>query len=92
MGSDTYADVVERLFKEFEQRLPLPEIARLVGDCRQRRNGPNALDGLEDEARRRLTILALVARPAALPIPAQRGARPPARQVSGVSDTTLASA
>ena len=62
MDTDSYADVVERLFKEFDWALSLPEIARLVSHCRQNGSGAATLEGLENEARSRLTDLALGAR------------------------------
>jgi hypothetical protein len=90
MGTDSYADVVERLFGEFDWALPLPEITRLVGQCRQDWSGSTALEGLEIEARRLLTDLSLVARPD----PPTRLV-PPApvwgpQQESEVGETTLA--
>jgi hypothetical protein len=63
MDTDSYADVVERLFKEFDWALSLPEIARLVSECRQHWSGSTALEGIEIEARQRLTDLSVVARP-----------------------------
>jgi hypothetical protein len=75
MGADSYADVVERLFEEFEQTLPLPAIARMVGQCRQHWSGSGQLDALEHEARRELTTLSLSACPDPPTIPAQRGSR-----------------
>jgi hypothetical protein len=87
MGTDSYADVVERLFGEFDGALPLPEIARLVGQCRQHWSGSSALEGLESEARQRLTDLSRLARSdplTGLPLP---GAWAPA--ASPLGQTTL---
>ena len=72
MDSDSYVDVVERLFREFDWALPLPEIARLVGQCRQDWVGTTGLEGLEDEARQRLTDLSMGARPGPLSAIPQR--------------------
>jgi hypothetical protein len=63
MGADSYADVVERLFHEFDWAVPLPDIAKLVGQCRQAWDGSPGLEGLENEARQRLTNLSMDARP-----------------------------
>jgi len=63
METDSYVDVVERLFQEFDWALPLPEIAKLVGECRQDRPASTGLADLENTARQRLTDLSLNARP-----------------------------
>ncbi len=72
MGSDSYADVVERLFHEFDWAVPLPDIAKLVGQCRQDRVGSTELEGLENEARQRLTNLSLGSPPDPWPALPQR--------------------
>ena len=63
METDSYVDVVERLFREFDWALPLPEIAKLVGECRRDGLASTGLEGLENTARQRLTDLSLSARP-----------------------------
>ena len=63
METDSYVDVVERLFREFDWALPLPEIAKLVGECRQDWLASTGLEGLEHTARQRLTDLSLSVRP-----------------------------
>jgi hypothetical protein len=87
MGTDSYADVVERLFGEFDGALPLPEIARLVGQCRQHWSGSRALEGLENEARQRLRDLSLVARSDPLSAVSLRDAW--VSPASAVAETTL---
>lgn len=61
MNNDSYCDVTERLFAEFEQVHPLPAIAAAVRQCRQDLEGgaprgafPELLERL---ARQRLTDL-----------------------------------
>jgi hypothetical protein len=85
MGTDSYADVVERLFGEFDGALPLPEIARLVGQCRQHWSGSSALEGLENEARQRLTDLSLLVRSDPLPAMSLPGAWGPSTSPLGES-------
>lgn len=92
MGTDSYADVVERLFREFDWVLPLPEIARLVGQCRQDWSGPRELEGLENQARQRLTDLSLVAHPDPRPRLAQRNPVWVSQQTPEVGETKLAHA
>ena len=87
MGTDSYADVVERLFGEFDWALSLPEIARLVGQCRQLGTGTNEPAGLENDARQRLTALSLVARPVRLSDCSARG--PWGAQPSEIGEATL---
>jgi hypothetical protein len=57
MGSDSYVDVVERLFQEFDWAIPLPVIAATVHRCRQQLDQPTELRDLEVEARRCLAEL-----------------------------------
>ena len=61
MTEFSYADVVERLFREFDGQLPLPTIAHVVRDCLADLHGqtpPGALaELLERSARQRLTTL-----------------------------------
>lgn len=73
MESDSYVDVVERLFQEFDWAIPLPVIATTVHQCRQQQGRSTKLADLENEARRCLTELteAQTAHPA---VPAPRSA------------------
>lgn len=57
MGQDSYGDVVERLFAEFEGSVPLPVIAEMVHLCREQLRGAPTLampELLERLARQRL--------------------------------------
>jgi len=68
----SYADLVERLFREFEDHVTLTAIAGVVGECRVQRKGspPQALPELTERlARQRLIRIAVAA--AAEPGPAQ---------------------
>jgi hypothetical protein len=65
----SYANLVERLFREFEDHATLTTIAELVGECRRQLQGspPQALPELTERlARHRLTRIADAA-------PADRG-------------------
>jgi len=60
MNDDSYCDVTERLFGEFERVHPLPVIAAVVRQCRNDLEGspPGALpEVLERLARQRLSDL-----------------------------------
>jgi len=60
MNDDSYCDVTERLFGEFERVHPLPVIAAVVRQCRNVLEGspPGALpEVLERLARQRLSDL-----------------------------------
>ena len=92
MGTNSYADVVERLFKEFDWAIPLPEIARLVSQCRQNWSGSAALVGLEHEARERLTAMSTVARPDPLTRLGRMAPVVGPQPTSEVGETTLAPA
>jgi hypothetical protein len=57
----SYADLVERMFREFEDRLALSLILQVVNDCRHDLQGTHvgALPELTERlARHRLTVLA----------------------------------
>jgi hypothetical protein len=95
MDTDSYADVVERLFQEFDWAVSLPDITRLVSQCRQHWSGSTALEGIENEARQRLTDLSVVARPDPLGRHAITRLAPvvgPQATSSEVSQSTLAPA
>ena len=95
MDTDSYADVVERLFKEFDWAVSLPEITRLVSQCREHWSGSTALEGIENEARQRLTDLSVVARADPLARQATTRRAPvvgPQPTRPEVSETTLAPA
>jgi len=65
MGGDSYCDVTERLFAEFERVHRLPVIAQVVGQCRVDLEGApsGALPELVERlGRQRLTELAPSAR------------------------------
>jgi hypothetical protein len=63
----SYADIVERMFREFEDRLDLKVILDVVNDCRHDLQGTpaGAMPELTERlARHRLAILAADANPA----------------------------
>lgn len=59
MGADSYADLVERLFVDFEHQWALADIERTVMGCRKDLDGQvpaaSALEMLERLARQRLS-------------------------------------
>ncbi len=60
-GPQSLADIIERLFSDFEPELPLPTIVSVVRRCRRELDiiaGPALSETLEKLARQRLTLLA----------------------------------
>jgi len=59
MSRDSYADVVERLFQEFEWAIPLPVIARIAHDCSHEGSGSPPADESDLLERARSLLLAM---------------------------------